>query len=424
MGAGTWSDAVVRRVAEVAAELASVQQSPLVAAAGAGTVPGAATSSQGGSTPLHSYEPRERDGGWELASEAPDGNGNGNGGPSPPRPGSHAYALPGGAPRVDLLARARLPAFAMGPFGQPSVALHRYQHFLLVAGGIGITPVAGLHYALVRRLDTLPPPSPYAALVAAVLGFGNSKRRGVAGTHAAQTRLRSLTTIWSVRELELVRVFGHLLTGSGDATVAGAPTASADEAGEAGSDGARTAVTVQVHVSKRHGSHNNHGAVHVAPAGTAAARAARQQAATRPPAAADGPDDAVQLDAGPAGAGGARAGGGGMIPTFSSRPDLPVLMRALAARLSAAYSNAGPGEVTDACGRIPVAVVVCGPDVMVTTVKEVAQAENERSAAAAGRHGGAGGKAGPVQVARGLAGGGGDPAHNVVFHVHDETFLL
>ena len=64
---------------------------------------------------------------------------------------SHAWALPPFARPTYTLSTLG-PIHVTGPFGAPSVQLENYSHFLLIAGGIGITPIASLHYALVAGL--------------------------------------------------------------------------------------------------------------------------------------------------------------------------------------------------------------------------------------------------------------------------------
>lgn len=44
-----------------------------------------------------------------------------------------------------MLYTEKPPSFTiMGPFGSPSVQYHRYQHVVLLAGGVGVTPIAAV----------------------------------------------------------------------------------------------------------------------------------------------------------------------------------------------------------------------------------------------------------------------------------------
>lgn len=82
-------------------------------------------------------------------------------------------------------------AWATGPFGSCSLHLDSLSHFVLFAGGVGITPMAPLHSALVR-----------------------GTRRAEAGCftrHARSAPLGTLTTVWAVREEALMAVFAPLL---------------------------------------------------------------------------------------------------------------------------------------------------------------------------------------------------------------------
>lgn len=96
-------------------------------------------------------------------------------------------------------------AWATGPFGVASLHLPSFSHFVLFAGGVGATPLVTLHQALVRGL-----PVEHAPLC------GGCRLRGkpLSGAPmavACVANLQSLTTVWSVREGALVRLFAPLL---------------------------------------------------------------------------------------------------------------------------------------------------------------------------------------------------------------------
>lgn len=119
-----------------------------------------------------------------------------------------------------------------GPFGYPSVQLQRYQHFVLVAGGIGITPIAPLHYSLVSNLSVAEPPSTIARLFQWMAGGctdpkSSARRRagrrrnrfaplsgGIGGSDGDSedvADVKTLTTVWAVREPGILSAFAPLL---------------------------------------------------------------------------------------------------------------------------------------------------------------------------------------------------------------------
>jgi hypothetical protein len=106
-------------------------------------------------------------------------------------------AVPRSLPRV----------YVFGPFSRLSMQIDRYAHVLLVAGGIGITPIASLHYSLLQRAE--------AAASAADAGNDSGAAGGTAESgRSVATQpppLRSLTTIWCVRGIGLVNEFTPLL---------------------------------------------------------------------------------------------------------------------------------------------------------------------------------------------------------------------
>lgn len=105
--------------------------------------------------------------------------------------------------------RKLIPVHIAGPFGAPSLQLDKYKHFVLFAGGIGITPIAPLHYTLSRGL----PITKYASAIGTLLC-------GSKASHA-QADVSTVTTVWSMRDTSLTTAFapllptGHVLKGSG-----------------------------------------------------------------------------------------------------------------------------------------------------------------------------------------------------------------
>jgi predicted ferric reductase len=71
-----------------------------------------------------------------------------------------------------------------GPFGIPTLPLNAYDHFVLIAGGIGITPIASLHEQIMAAQQR-PPVDP----------------------SVASTSEKTLITAWAVREAELATEF-------------------------------------------------------------------------------------------------------------------------------------------------------------------------------------------------------------------------
>ena len=149
------------------------------------------------------------------------------------------------------------PLHVTGPFGTPSLQLERYAHFILIAGGIGITPIAPLHYALAMHqpvqhgyhdpdVDSSSSGQAGEGATPGSLKLGvTSWRRGGSGgglrrrrrawwsppccrrlrgslcsssssdeLHGRVGDLRSLTTVWSVREPGLVEAFAPMLLAS------------------------------------------------------------------------------------------------------------------------------------------------------------------------------------------------------------------
>jgi predicted ferric reductase len=115
-------------------------------------------------------------------------------GEAPTPSGTLAWPAPG---ERELAAPAppRLPRmYVYGPFGRLSLHIDRYEHVLLVAGGIGITPIASLHYSLQNGLAT-----------------GDAVVVPSADGSARAAPLRTLTTLWTVRSAALVQEFAPLL---------------------------------------------------------------------------------------------------------------------------------------------------------------------------------------------------------------------
>lgn len=136
-----------------------------------------------------------------------------NGGSMTSAMGAPPPPLPAGMPSVRVF----------GPFGRLSLQIGRYAHVLLVAGGIGITPIASLHYALINRVP-LPGHTEQEGSEAdhyddgsgskAGAGCGKSCRRHMVAHDAgmpARSPLRSLLTVWTARGNSLIQEFAPLL---------------------------------------------------------------------------------------------------------------------------------------------------------------------------------------------------------------------
>lgn len=124
--------------------------------------------------------------------------------------------------------RMRISMWACGAFGRPSVQLENYKHFILVAGGIGITPIAPMHYALLHGL----PVGPVSSGLARMLGcYGACEHGSVVGQVKAVPE--SVTTVWTTRDRSLLEAFAPLLgaTQTSD-SVAEAVTAASPPAGK------------------------------------------------------------------------------------------------------------------------------------------------------------------------------------------------
>ena len=185
MGKGTWSEAVVTRLCAGPTSTSITpgqqqQQQPQSTPIGVVTYSGAGNDAQhaaGGSS-------NNGSGGTPIASVASTAHVN------------FAY----------LYAARLLPSIlTTGPFGYPSVQLERYAHFILIGGGIGITPIAALHASLARGAPVSPPNSlPFLS------GVWEGKSDGAA-------RVCTLSTVWMLREKGLLEEFAPLLS------LAGAP---------------------------------------------------------------------------------------------------------------------------------------------------------------------------------------------------------
>jgi len=264
------------------------------------------------------------------------------------------FAIPGGGrhlpPSVmDFTRNSGLPlASALtvavaGPFGMPSLQLANYRHFVLVAGGIGITPIASLHHALVQAQSVTEDGVPALQAVRAArrwvarsLGLAST---GTVGPVHGAADLSTLTTVWAVREAALVTAFAPLLEARGWGS---------------GPNGRGRAGTAEVYVHYT---------------------------------------------------GGVKAGAGSPPawpwPTRTGRPDMVSIFRAAASQAIAAVRAKGAGRMSPAQAPtiVSVAVVVCGPQPLVTSALAAAAELSLPSAQS-------------------------DGDVRVVFNVHRETFAM
>jgi hypothetical protein len=119
--------------------------------------------------------------------------------------------------------RALAPAVTVwvtGPFGAPSVQLHHYRHFVLVAGGIGVTAIAPVHYCLAKALP----------LVRSGDGGAATARRNEGVAHAS-----SVTTVWTTRDRALLEAFSPLLGAEDNGD--GSGSSAEEESGRGGVSG-------------------------------------------------------------------------------------------------------------------------------------------------------------------------------------------
>jgi hypothetical protein len=100
-----------------------------------------------------------------------------------------------------------LRVHAMGPLGSLSINPSNYKHFILIAGGIGITPIAPLHFLLTQR--SLPKHSTVLNRLASCCG------RKAASTSSSPIQCHSLSTIWTTRDRSLIEAFAPLLSPEG-----------------------------------------------------------------------------------------------------------------------------------------------------------------------------------------------------------------
>lgn len=251
-GPETFTGKLVRRIA-------AGQRTGLASGSAAGSDAGAAASSSGGSgvgllrrfvgsflqsASGHLQWPGDREWATAAASSSAAVSPAGSS-PAGFTPGVLAVPppLPAGMPTVRVF----------GPFGRLSLQIGRYANVLLVAGGIGITPIASLHYALINRV---PLPGHFDPVDDGDdhTGDGSKSRsccsgsngcwRSIAGDdspHAAPHRspLRSLMTVWTARGNSLIQEFAPLLLPAPiPATAAAAEAAAAAAASRAAVSGA------------------------------------------------------------------------------------------------------------------------------------------------------------------------------------------
>jgi hypothetical protein len=254
-----------------------------------------------------------------------------------------------------------------------------YSHVLLWAGGIGITAIAPIHYALVRGLPIEKVRSPIFGGIYSALGKDRRSR---------PTTLKSLTTIWTTREMSLVSAFAPMLiTSSGkrhkknqmgddtpvDNTGTGTKTPSAKRSGEPS-----PSIDLRVHL-------------------TGQSVALNRVAVASPPEASFIMETAQGMAHNPnknepAGLSAASEDGAAPLkfPILTGRPLVRRLFKELQVRLAAEVGHAKLASNVD---RVRVCVVVCGPESMIEAVLEEAIFQNMEQS-------------------------------QVTFHVHKETFLL
>lgn len=227
-----------------------------------------------------------------------------DGEPGAPVPTGLVVSLP-----IPAEVRHLVRAWVTGPFGAPSVQLHHAKHFVLIAGGVGITPIASLHQSLATGVPLQP-------------------------RHTKPVKVRTLTTVWAVRDLGLAAAFAPCLPTQlhrAAAATARAGAVAAEEAGASGAGGSSRNLTGSGRDDDDHAAGSTAG---------------------------DGSRVSVALYSGStAASGGAPALDGILI--HSGRPDLKALLLAAGNRASA-FDMALNKTSTF------VAVAVCGPDEMVS----------------------------------------------------------
>lgn len=260
-----------------------------------------------------------------------------------------------------------------GPVGRVSLQLERYEHIVLVAGGIGITPLVPVFVAAAAG------PAGRAALLPAGGPIGRalqSLQRAVCGRcrpgmpPPPPPPLRTLSLLWSVRERGLAECFEKHLSAAAGAASDAATITSVDVFESRPpprllADGelraAAVAVPCPVPVGPRGGKRSSSTSRSPVPVEPAAAATA--------------------------------AGSAPGVRFHDGRPDVAAFLRSAALR--AAEASSGSGNSPHATGssallRPRIAVLVCGPLAMVDAVC-------------------------------GAAAASGGPAE---FHVHTEAFLL
>ena len=117
----------------------------------------------------------------------------------------HPFAVP-----QDVDPKRIGPVLVTGPFGHVSLQLSHYSHFILIGGGIGITPIAALHHAIVHGLP-IDHDSGHRRQWPCKCG-PRAKRGIIQQEPPSAASFLSLTTAWSVREPGLAAAFAPLLT--------------------------------------------------------------------------------------------------------------------------------------------------------------------------------------------------------------------
>jgi len=180
----SFTGALLKRVAAATSKRASSAVVPLSDAGGAVTVSNPSLPGSASPSPTHGAGVLQRFLG--LAGAAT--------GDSPSPYGTLAWPAPGAGRHASPSPPRLPPLYVFGPFGKLSLHIDRYEHVLLVAGGIGITPIASLHYSLQHGLAT-----------------GDAVSAPGADGSTRAVPLRTLTTVWTVRSTALVQEFAPLL---------------------------------------------------------------------------------------------------------------------------------------------------------------------------------------------------------------------
>ena len=282
-----------------------------------------------------------------------------------------------------------------GPVGRVSLQLERYEHIVLVAGGIGITPLVPVFVTAAAgpagRTALLPAGGPIAhallSLRRDVFGCGRP------GVPPPPLPLQTLSLLWSVRERGLAACFETQLSAAAGASAAATLTSvdifESRPPARALADGEQraAAAAASVRVEARPGD-----SPRVAAAMTSAPRvssAGRGRGSIGSRGTRSSVPGMIPASVEPATAA-AAAGSASGVRFHDGRPDVAAFLHVAAVRAVEACNVRGGSAAHPTGSRPRVAVLVCGPQAMVDAVCDAAAAS-------------------------------GGPAE---FHVHTEAFLL